>query len=99
MFNASRLFAVLLAGAVIPASAAIAQEEENPAAPVAAQPVCKGAQGYAESFDGRRTYLWRPQWLQAIAENAREDSKARKGIAAAADAAMKLRIQSPRPDF
>lgn len=28
---------------------------------------CKASQGYAPDFEGRRTFLWRPQWLQAIA--------------------------------
>ena len=28
---------------------------------------CKASQGYAQDFEGRRTFLWRPQWLQAIA--------------------------------
>ncbi|XUU62042.1 alginate lyase family protein [Erythrobacter sp. HA6-11] len=89
MFNANSLIAALLAGAVIPASAAIAQEVDSTAAPTSAQPVCKGSQGYAESFDGRRTYLWRPQWLEGIAANAGEDSKARADIIDAAEAALK----------
>lgn len=28
-------------------------------------PVCAGTAGYAESFDGRRTFLWRPDWLES----------------------------------
>lgn len=31
----------------------------------AAAPVCKGSQGYADAFDGRRTFLLRPDWLAA----------------------------------
>lgn len=31
----------------------------------AAAPVCKGSQGYAGAFDGRRTFLLRPDWLAA----------------------------------
>lgn len=35
---------------------------------------CRGSQGYAADFDGRRTFLWRPQWLQAIsADNERRE--------------------------
>ncbi len=30
------------------------------------EPVCRGVDGYAADFDGRRTFLWRPQWLDAI---------------------------------
>lgn len=26
---------------------------------------CRGAEGYASSFDGRRTFLWRPDWLMS----------------------------------
>ncbi len=40
------------------------------AAPVAASQGefhCRGSDGYAADFDGRSTYLWRPQWLEAIA--------------------------------
>ena len=42
------------------------------AAPVVAQTgeptyQCRGSDGYAADFEGRRTFLWRPQWLQAIA--------------------------------
>src|ERR1044072_2382932 len=31
----------------------------------AAAPVCKGSHGYADAFDGRRTFLLRPDWLKA----------------------------------
>jgi hypothetical protein len=30
-----------------------------------AAPVCKGSNGYADAFDGRRTFLLRPDWLAA----------------------------------
>lgn len=32
-------------------------------------PVCRGSDGYAADFGGRRTFLWRPQWLEAIKSN------------------------------
>lgn len=35
------------------------------AADAPAAPVCKGSQGYAGAFDGRRTFLLRPDWLAA----------------------------------
>ncbi|MFJ6023115.1 alginate lyase family protein [Brevundimonas sp. NPDC092305] len=28
-----------------------------------AAPRCEGSEGYAAAFDGRRTFLWRPDWL------------------------------------
>jgi hypothetical protein len=35
-----------------------------PAAAAAQEgPVCRGSDGYAADFDGRRTFLWRPDWL------------------------------------
>ena len=39
------------------------------AIPAAAQvslgePRCEGSQGYAGSFEGRRTFLWRPDWME-----------------------------------
>ncbi len=29
-----------------------------------AAPVCRGSEGYAADFEGRRTFLWRPDWLR-----------------------------------
>lgn len=50
-----RILAVLAAGCV--ATTAVA--------PVSAQaaPTCRGSDGYAADFQGRRTFLWRPDWL------------------------------------
>lgn len=42
--------------------ASTAPLSEQSAAGVA-QYQCRGTDGYAQSFGGRRTYLWRPQWL------------------------------------
>jgi hypothetical protein len=39
----------------------------------AAAPACKGSQGYAAAFDGRRTFLWRPDWLAATKARAAKD--------------------------
>lgn len=36
-------------------------------APADGAAVCRGADGYAQDFGGRRTFLWRPEWLQVIA--------------------------------
>ena len=41
----------------------------RPAAPTIPAPAaekCVGTQGYSESFGGRRTFLWRPAWLNLI---------------------------------
>jgi hypothetical protein len=35
-------------------------------ASAAAPPVCKGSDGYADAFGGRRTFLLRPDWLATI---------------------------------
>lgn len=45
---------------------------------------CRGSQGYAADFDGRRTFLWRPQWLEAIAA----DSERRKDAISRAEKAL-----------
>ena len=46
---------------------------------------CEGAQGYANSFDGRRTFLWRPEWIEAIAA----DDSRRDDIIKEAEKALK----------
>jgi hypothetical protein len=74
------LFAVF-ALAASPALTA-AQEGAPGAAPVFE---CKGAQGYAEDFGERRTFLWRPQWLEAIAA----DEQRRRDTIAEAEKALK----------
>ncbi|MEM7703165.1 MAG: alginate lyase family protein [Pseudomonadota bacterium] len=46
---------------------------------------CQASNGYAPDFAGRRTFLWRPQWLEAIAE----DKDRRKGAITEAGKALK----------
>ena len=64
------------------------------ATPVFAQtaaPVCEGSMGYASSFDGRRTFLWRPDGLEAIKARITTDATlqpARAALMARADAAL-----------
>lgn len=53
--------ASLICGALVASNAA------------AAAPVCQGSDGYAAAFDGRRTFLWRPDWLGTIREEVRAD--------------------------
>jgi hypothetical protein len=64
------------------------------ATPVLAQttaPVCEGSMGYASAFDGRRTFLWRPDGLEAIKARIATDAAlqpARSAMLARADAAL-----------
>jgi hypothetical protein len=65
------------------------------AQPVAAQtpaaPVCEGSSGYAGAFDGRRTFLWRPDWLMSVKARFATDptlQPARSALMARADAAL-----------
>lgn len=52
--------------------------------PVADAPQCRGGDGYAADFDGHRTFLWRPQWVQTIAS----DDDRRKDVLSDADRAL-----------
>ena len=57
----------------------------------AAAPVCKGSDGYADAFGGRRTFVLRPDWLTTV--KARADAlphfaAAQKSLIARADAAL-----------
>lgn len=57
----------------------------------AAAPVCKGSNGYADAFGGRRTFLLRPDWLAATKSRGAADSKqaeAWTSLFAAADQAL-----------
>lgn len=47
-------------------------------------PRCRGSAGYAADFEGRRTFLWRPQWLESI----RQDPAAVKAVTDAGDKAI-----------
>lgn len=64
------------------------------ATPVLAQttaPVCEGSMGYASAFDGRRTFLWRPDWLETIKARIGTDATlqpARTAMLARAEAAL-----------
>jgi hypothetical protein len=57
----------------------------------AAAPACKGSSGYAEAFGGRRTFLWRPDWLMSVKARLATDptlQPARAAMLARADAAL-----------
>ena len=56
-----------------------------------AAPVCEGSMGFASAFDGRRTFLWRPDWLEMIKARIATDETlqpARAAMMARADAAL-----------
>ncbi len=61
------------------------------------EPRCRGSVGYAADFEGRRTFLWRPQWLEAI----RQDEAATKAVVAAGERALQGPLYSvtdkPKP--
>ncbi|WP_443751002.1 alginate lyase family protein [Asticcacaulis solisilvae] len=60
------------------------------ASPAIAAPVCDGANGYAASFDGRQTFLWRPEALALSKARIAKDPTlpAYVKLMKAADAAM-----------
>ena len=54
-------------------------------------PVCEGSMGYASAFEGRRTFLWRPDWLETVKARIATDATlqpARATMMARADAAL-----------
>lgn len=80
----------LLALAALAVSCAQARTHTKaPADAHAAAPVCHGSSGFAADFDGRRTFVWRPDWLSTI--KSEFDSAARL---APARAALLARAQS-----
>ena len=61
------------------------------------QPICKGYDGYAETFGGRRTFLLRPDWLGILKSRGSDMphfASARKALLARADAALAGRVYS-----
>ncbi len=81
----NRIFLAPLACAVLVAGAPAAAQ-----AP-AVSPVCEGSMGYASAFDGRRTFLWRPDWLENVKARYASDpalAPARDAMLARADAAL-----------
>lgn len=77
-----------VASAGVPAPAAA----RTPPSLAPAAPECRGSDGYAEAFGGRRTFLWRPDWLTTL--KARVDAgdpsvrPAYAALIAGADAAL-----------
>ena len=93
MFRASIALAALVA-----ATPAVAQDTVVPTfTPAEGAAVCRGSDGYAEDFDGARTFLWRPRWIEAMVS----DADLRAQIVEAGDAALERGPYSvtdkPRP--
>lgn len=66
------MFRFQIAGACVLIATALLFQEPAEAqalsfAPADGAPVCRGSDGYAQDFGQRRTFLWRPAWLKAIA--------------------------------
>lgn len=57
-------------------------------------PVCDGSMGYAAAFEGRRTFLWRPDWLETVKARIATDAAlqaARAALMTRADEALTRR--------
>lgn len=83
------LAAAVLATALTPLAAAGARPLADPAA---AAPVCKGADGYAASFGGRRTFLLAPDIMARLKASKTSDPTVKAAydvLIAKAEAAMK----------
>jgi hypothetical protein len=55
------------------------------------KPICKGSDGYAAAFGGRRTFLLRPDWLEAIKSRSSDSPQfaaSHKALFARAEATM-----------
>ena len=71
--------------------AALAQGADAAPGAGAAVPACKGSDGYADAFGGRRTFLLRPDWLTTVKTRAGalpHFDSAQKSLFARADAAL-----------
>lgn len=79
----------LLASTILAISIGAIAHAAEPAAvaaftPKPSEPQCRGSQGYAAAFDGRRTFIWRPQWLEAI----KDDAAMRREVVSEGDKAL-----------
>lgn len=61
-----RVLVLTLAAAVSTAGLPGRAAAQAPAPSAPATPSCQGSDGYAEAFGGRRTFLWRPDWLTTL---------------------------------
>ena len=94
----SLMLPVALAGSIFFASGSQAQDgkKANAAAvpalarftPLPGRALCRGADGYAQEFGGRRTFFWRPEQLNAIRDNLPAHKKAIDALLQRADAAL-----------
>jgi hypothetical protein len=60
-----------------------------PFIPAAPQKLCQGSLGYAPAFEGRRTFLWRPEWLTQIKDDPATHTSIVKPLMADAEKALR----------
>ena len=94
-FLSSLVLPAVLAGSIFFSPAVQAQDGDKTASAVPAisefvpapgRAVCRGSDGYAQDFGGRRTFYWRPEQLNAIKKNLR--TKAVTSLLKSADKAL-----------
>ncbi|MFC4292812.1 alginate lyase family protein [Sphingorhabdus arenilitoris] len=82
---------IILAAAILAAFLPVAARAEvGPLSPLENAARCSGSNGYAADFDGRRTFLWRPQWLRQV----KADEKASQAYVKAGEKALRSPIYS-----
>ena len=64
--NSITLASLALFGSIVFPSIALSQTLPNAFVGRAGQAKCAGSEGYSQSFQGRRTFIWRPEWLNQI---------------------------------
>jgi hypothetical protein len=81
--------AIILGALTIVSANAKAQTITGPFQPAPNQAQCLGADGYAADFGGRRTFIWRPEWLNQIKEeSSRRAVQTRNQLVAKANRAL-----------
>lgn len=78
--------ALLLSALSLAAAIALPALAAEPPALEPGKTACRGADGYAADFGGRRTFRWRPEWLAAA--KASPEAPAYRALMARADAAL-----------
>jgi hypothetical protein len=82
MTGRSALCGALIALSISFSAAAATPPSSIPAPAQSATPVCDGDNGYKAAFDGRRTFLWRPDWLAHTKALLTRDSNLKPAYAA-----------------
>ena len=92
-----RMAALLLAAATAPCAALAQETQKGPAvfSPLPERAVCQGEAGYSAGFDGRRTFLYRPEWLRAQKARLAADPAATAALRSRAEAALAHTVSTP----